>query len=226
MTNSFCEINPAGTNCLDKPYACFHYGIKWNPAVISGEVNANGYIVQKVTIEAPPFLTGFQEKEYFEAWRVVDGCVVYENSIDDLEDDCFSYPEIGIAESINKVGEIIYHVKVYWVDKTSIAYREVDRWKYGAVSQAGRLKSSLVFKLSKGLLNFDREDFVFDFIFTNVEEIKENFIKIGRTFYSCERKNERTNYFCFYREAFEQENMSHIFNEVIMQLEKEFKKEE
>lgn len=222
MDSSYCEINPSGNNCLDKPYACFHYGVRWKPDIISGKGGANGYIVQKVSIEAPSFLTGFHEKEYFEAWRVVNGCVVYENDVDNLEDDIFSYPEDGIAESINKAGRVIYHAKVYWIDETTPAFEEVDKWKKGTVIQAGTLKSSLNFVLSDGLKNFDREDFVYDFSFTDIEVIKRVFIKIGRSFYSCDRKYERSNFDCYYRESFEQENMIHIFESVIQQLEIEF----
>ena len=51
--------NPDGINDVSKPYACFHYGIKWIPEDIAGYEHANGYIVQRVHIEAPQFLSGY-----------------------------------------------------------------------------------------------------------------------------------------------------------------------
>ena len=43
--------NPDGINDVSKPYACFHYGIKWIPEDIAGDKNASGFIVQRIQIE-------------------------------------------------------------------------------------------------------------------------------------------------------------------------------
>lgn len=81
--------NPDGINDVSKPYACFHYGIKWIPDAISGSEKANGYIVQKVTINAPSFLSGYPYKRYFEAWRIEAGAIKYSEEVFRKEDDVF-----------------------------------------------------------------------------------------------------------------------------------------
>lgn len=223
MGDAFYEINPAGRNDLTKPYASFHFGIRWKPEEISCCECANGYIVQEIIIEAPEYLSGFHEKKYYEAWNVENGVVTYQQKFASKEDDVFSYPETGIEESLNKEGQIIYYARVFWVDDESPVFEEVNRWNYGTVIQAGNLiKSSLVFNGIDFCKQLDRTTFRFEYAFKDIETIRTTFIEIGRNFYGCDRKYERQNFECFYKDAFIREGLIQLFEAIINQLDREY----
>ena len=90
-----------------------------------------------------------------------------------IEDDVFEYYSDAMEESLFQKGEIYYYASVYWVDEKCEYYDVVDGWKEGTIAQAGTLKSSKEFAISKNLLVFERDVFEFHFDFRNENEIKE-----------------------------------------------------
>lgn len=223
-------INPEGKNDLSKPYACFYYGIKWIPNEIAGYKNANGYIVQRIKIDAPEYLKGFTYKEYYEAWSVQDGKVQYKNVNNEVwghmaEDDVFKYYSEAMEESLFKKGVIYYYAIVYWIDKKSKYYEIVDKWEEGAIAQAGILKASETFDVSKIIPVFERDVFEFSFDFRDESVIKEEMLKRGRNMFSSQKKYERDNYVCTYRDIFINNDKKALFEDIIVQLQEEFQNE-
>lgn len=223
LTKYYIE-NPDGINDVNKPYACFHYGIKWIPSDIAGYENANGFIVQSIKIEAPEFLSGYPCKSYYEAWKVVDGTVHYIDKVQGNEDDVFIYPEEGIGESLFRNGKITYFANVYWIDEKSPLFKTVAQWKMHAVQQAGNLlKSSTEFKECGALIPvLVREPFVFQFDFRNETDVYETILNRGRNSYSCNRRTERDNFIGEYRDCFVNKGKEELFLTIESQLRNEF----
>ena len=129
-----------------RPYAHYLYRIRWDLDRISTDFGRDGYIVQRVSFCND---TGIDikvsfEGDYYEAWKVINGKMEYEEA---GYDDEFSsgYPielegfEEGCREdSIGKKGNIQYNCSVFWVDKGSNEYKEIMKWKKGAVGNAAR----------------------------------------------------------------------------------------
>lgn len=216
--------DPDGINDVSEPYACFHYGIKWIPEAIAGYKHANGYIVQKVQITAPDFLTGYPCKKYYEAWTVEDGAVKYCEPVYQQEDDVFKYSPEGAAESLFRFGTIKYLTDVFWIDKKSAAYKIVDLWKPKTVWQAGNLlKSSETFAESVTLTPVHiREPFVFSFDFRDETEIFNVIVERGRNTYSCDRRCERINFINEYEPYFIENNKEELFAKILVKLKHEY----
>ena len=221
----YFEINPDRNNYTDKKYIDFKFEIKWRPEDIAGYPKANGYIVQSINMDLSEKLVGYPVKHYFEAWKVCDGIVIYENGREpnSSADDTYSYrdtkymPDI-IMESIGKSGRIIYHSEVYWIDANDYKYNEIDNWSYGEVEQAGGfIKSSLYFETMNLAAKFRRDDFVFDYDFTNDKTIRSSLIEIGKKHY--DKKVVAENFACSYYPAF-QKNRTGLFMEVIKELDR------
>lgn len=216
--------NPDGINDVSKPYACFHYGIQWLPEVIADYDGANGYIVQKIRIKAPDFLSGYPCKKYYEAWEVKNGTVRYPEPVSKKEDDVFEYPSEGISESLFKGGSIEYYADVYWIDKESSCYSIVDKWDLHAVQQAGSLlkSSEISEKIDTLIPVFTRKPFVFSFDFSNKEDVCREILRIGRNAYSCERCCERENFKEEYRDQFIKHGKKSLFLNICQQLDSEY----
>ena len=126
----------------DRAYAYWRYAIKWNVNRIIKEANEtnNGYIVQKVSIKNEAHIEGVRTITYFEAWRVHDGVVEYqdeyaENQDEYKYDDLFGvkhklkyYDEIEecLDNCIGRCCEVCYHSEVYWVDRSNPIYCSID----------------------------------------------------------------------------------------------------
>lgn len=119
------------------PLGAFTRHIKWKT-----DKNRNGYIVQRVDIDDPLSILANYNKPFFEAWRVIDGYVSYDDGIDMGYDDEFSndanglFTEEAIENVQTKVKESGYtsydiriHTLVYWVDVTESAFQVVMKWK-------------------------------------------------------------------------------------------------
>lgn len=217
--------NPDGINDVSKPYACFHYGIKWIPEDIAGYKNASGFIVQRIQIEAPLFLSGYPYKDYYEAWSVENGIVQYCKEVKSNEDDIFAYPSEGIGESVFTRGTIKYNADVYWIDKQSILYEVVNHWEYNRIEQARELlKSSETFEECDVPAIFKRDTFVFEFDFRDDSIIFEVVLEIGRNMYSSDRSCERKNFKLEYEETFDHAGKRSLFDKILDQLEQEYGK--
>lgn len=215
--------NPDGINDVSKPYACFHYGIKWIPEVIAGHKYANGYIVQRVRIEAPKFLFGFHCKDYYEAWAVENGIVTYPEETSGSEDDIFEYSSDGICESLFKKGTIRYAADVFWIDTRSSLYSVVDQWEYNTVKQARELlKSSMEFKECTIPAVFCRPMFVFNFDFCDEKLVFRTMYRIGQNMYSSNRKSDIYNYSTEYSDVFKEAGKEVLFSKILNQLAAEF----
>lgn len=140
----------------DFPFAYYLWQIKWIPEKIINDECINGYIVQKVKIIDEANVTGFDNTEYYEAWKVSNGeC---ENEDGEPFDDEFKWVNFNgelrfcIRNSIGKTGKIIYQAKLYWISQKNVLYKEVDSWKKETVMTAG---SSLKSIFAKDCLNID-----------------------------------------------------------------------
>ncbi len=156
----------------------------------------SGYIIQKVkykdTVNFPITKEGFHNLDYYEAWKVSEGKIVYD--IDENYDDNYTVGnpyaiQDAIKKSLGLKCEISYESEVYWINSLNPLVKEIDKWKSGAVSLAGKLKSILVSdfsKLNKYKPLFKRDIFkhVVDFndknvILKNLEEYFKNRINKG-----------------------------------------------
>ena len=144
--------------------------------------------MQKVSIKNEAHIEGVRTITYFEAWRVHDGVVEYqdeyaENQDEYKYDDLFGvkhklkyYDEIEecLDNCIGRCCEVCYHSEVYWVDRSNPIYCSIDGWLHGGVTEAGDLKSILAsnfHELDDIQPLFFREPFVHRIDFTNSEII-------------------------------------------------------
>lgn len=143
------EINDQGA---------YTHQIKW---VIPIEFDKSGYIVQRVEIEDPCKLLPNYVKPYFEAWRIIDGKIYYDDNSPIEHDDSFSnccddmktiFCEIAIENTQRKMREnevnstyVLYKCIVYWVDDADDCASKIHEWKKGNennITMAGNLKAS------------------------------------------------------------------------------------
>lgn len=215
---------------IAKPYAQFHLGIKWNVNAISGYENANGFIVQHVNIVAPLFLNGYQINDYYEAWSVYNGEIVYDCKSDYMEDDYFQSPQypdaqVSLSDSIGKKGKIIYHTSVYWIDKKDKLYKIVKLWPSDNYfcPWGNQLKGTTECpELDELQPLFKRSDFIHEFDFTDDGIIMKCFLEVGRNMYSSGRKTDRRNFEYLYIENFEKNDKRELFAQIVNALETEF----
>lgn len=217
--------NPDKKNDISQPYALFHFGIKWIPDAIAGYNNANGFIVQRIRNEAPDFLSGYSCKDYYEAWSIENGEVVYpkDKQIVGTEDDVFQYPPEGVEESLFQYGTIKYLADVYWIDESSPLYEIVNQWEYNKVQQAGNLiRSTESFKECNIAPVFSRPPFSFRFDCRDEEVVFKTVYSFGRNMYSGNRKSDRDNFALQYKDIFIKFGKIDLFNHIIRRLEMEF----
>lgn len=137
------EIDPKGN---------FSHQIIWCPP------KSTGFIIQRVEVEDPYGLIPGYYGPYYEAWRVVDGAIIYDFDDDEEFDDGFSnchhgdYPDTVIAKNTTQrklreagveTGSFTYHCLVYWLEDKDAD--DVKTWRNvlnGGVGMAGLLKSS------------------------------------------------------------------------------------
>lgn len=184
-----CEYYKEFDKDNDKPYAYYRLKTNWKTKNIINDKCLDGYIVQKVKISNNTGISGIDNKEYYEAWKVVNGeC---EKSKKHDYDDKFANEEdeddeiltnkfaIIIANSIGKAGEIKYSSEIFWISKQHDLYKIVDEWQVGCVPESGNLKSILVVECKK----FNeyklepickRDDFIHRVNFVNEKIITEN----------------------------------------------------
>lgn len=182
----------------------FHYGIQWKTGILAGYEKPTGYIVQHVMIEAPDYLTGFEYKEYYEAWLVKKGIIILP-IYDGKEDDIFAYAPDGFNHFLFRKDSLFIDAEVAWVDASSLNYREIDEWKPGAIKQARDLKSSVKFHDFFKYKKYKRNTYSFNYDFCDSNNIKKALIKRGRNMYSSYREYDRLNYINNYSEYFMKE---------------------
>lgn len=136
----------------------YTYQIKW---ILPINKYKNGFIVQRVEIEDPCNIISGYRKPFFEAWRVDDGVVNYDDESSIIYDDSFSNCADGFdsyfidnaieytQNQMNKNGVsqtyIVYKCLVYWVNDENEIANEINDWKKGIQNEiimAGNLKSS------------------------------------------------------------------------------------
>lgn len=123
--------------------------IQWDVVEISGENNANGFIVQHFSRRENSDKRILLDNEYYESWKVVDGEIEGSEKYDDafavacpenencLYEDCLLS---GLESSYSNKGEFIFHGCVFWVSIDSDMYCEIDKWKCEE-KEAGNLRS-------------------------------------------------------------------------------------
>lgn len=190
-------------NKNDRPYASYCLRIEWIVEnIIYGECQ-DGYIVQKVKISNDTGVSGIENKEYYEAWKVVSG-KCEKNNNENYDDEYLGYFEskhsyegipdpvvMGIVNSIGKVGEIIYSAEVFWISKQDYVYEIVEDWTPGKVPEANQLKSEYVnecpeFSKHKPKFSNKRDDFVHIVEFNDEKVIKN---AIQEFILECEKNN-------------------------------------
>lgn len=128
--------------------ACYQ-GIEWNVKEISGEENANGFILQYFSRKLVP-ADILKQKElrditYFEAWEVKDGDIVDKGNlchdqfyIGDPNGECYTF-----AISVGTKGEFIFKGEVYWISSSdSELYATIEKWGKKTVNQANGLRAT------------------------------------------------------------------------------------
>ena len=184
--STFLVIDPLGKNVTDLPYAAFHYGINWIVSGIARCEKTDGFIVQKINIEAPDYLRSYPIKEYYEAWEVREGRIVYPSDIEssEKEDDSFETDKCTAFESVNKTGKVVFKSKVYWINNCDSLYEHVNAWEFHAVTQAGAdiRSSERCPELDTREPTCIRKDFVHTFNFTDINIIKNVALEFGRNY--------------------------------------------
>lgn len=154
------------------PRGSYTQKITWVPPVLSG------YIVQRVEIDDPQKLLYGYVDTYYEAWKVVNGKVVYDDNGRILGyDDCFSNCYEGfLCDSVATDNHnilkdrgisntyISYNCLVYWVDDNNQTSFEISKWTAGnqcGIVMAGELKASYIkpVGLNSGIKRTFRADF-------------------------------------------------------------------
>ena len=151
MKNGYYEV--VG-NIIHTVYVACRYEIKWNIRAISGEDNANGFIVQRFNRTAIPSLDYLKDTKYYEAWKVTNG-MCDENRLFDDGYSVYLYPSDrdqiqeelvdAITLSSGTSGKIIFEGDVFWIPVISQLYPQIDTWEKGAVKEAGDLPSTWTF---------------------------------------------------------------------------------
>lgn len=140
-------------NNNDCKYAYYQFQINWIPERIINNNDIDGYIVQKVIFDNTTNIVINKEKEnhieYYEAWKVKNKKIIYDNDSKDPDDSfsCGINDKFGyIKYSLFKKGIISYKSQVYWIGKSNSLYNTVNKWKNKSISMAGDLQSILVEK--------------------------------------------------------------------------------
>lgn len=151
MSNGYFEV--VG-DIIHTVYVACRYEIKWNIQAISGEDNANGFIVQRFNRTAFPSLDYLKDTRYYEAWAVTNG-ICDENRVFDDGYNVYLYPSDrdqfqeelveAIILSSGTSGRIIFKGDVFWIPIISQLYPQIAAWKKGEVKEAGDLLSARTF---------------------------------------------------------------------------------
>jgi len=172
--------------------------INWNVEQITKTSTAEGFIVQKFTRKLTPHnilsVNEYCDISYFEAWRVKNGRVYYEDNNIKCDDRfCIGNPLNTSNEffySLDTKGHYVFSGEVFWIETGSSLYNIVDGWKIEGVKQAGKLKSSEEFDAIKTIQPlFEREKFIHSWDLSTPDKIYTS--ARDSLFHLCPNKTER-----------------------------------
>ena len=221
MKNDYYVVDPEKKNEEQFPGDVYHFGIQWKPDVIAGYEKSTGFIVQHVEIEAPNYLTGFKNRDYYEAWLVENGEITFPK-YEGTEDDVFAYDPFGFEDFLFYKDSLSIDSEVAWVDVNSLDYEEVSKWRQGAIGLARDLKSSQSFDNFQEYKKFKRDTYVFRFDFLDRNNIKTALIKRGKNIYSSYRESEILTFKNNYQDLFEKNQLTELWKDIISYLENKY----
>lgn len=187
MKRFYKEVLPVINN---NKFMYYDFRINWIPKDIINDNVSNGYIVQKVKFINTTGIElnneQIEELEYYEAWKVENWKIIYNDGLDENYDDRFSggskYDKTGcIRNSLGKKGKVEYYSKVYWISVNNPLYKIVDSWDVGTISLADKLKSievSQCKELEKIKEVYNRPNFIHEVDFEKRDTIKKEILSV------------------------------------------------
>ena len=122
----------------------YSFQIKWNVDYISGSKNAQGFIVQQVTVKDTTGLIKNYEGPYYEAWHVENGQTDSGSYDDKFEMGADGFTDDYVAEGSKGLkGSIKYIADLYWIDAHDSMFYIVRKWRPNTVSMAQDLPAIL-----------------------------------------------------------------------------------
>ena len=160
----------------------FSYQINWNVSAISGELSANGYILQHFKRIANPPQPLLEDTEYYEAWKVTSGACDWVRG--QYCDDEFTVGNpLSSCEDIHNClgtkGMFTILADVYWIPMSSDLYRIVDNWSPTKVRQANGLKADYIFpELTREYFVFTRPTYKHEWNFIDTDLVDRTVRKL------------------------------------------------
>ena len=127
--------------------------ILWNTAEICNQ-DQNGYIVQHMRITNPfDFIGNLSEyTEYFEAWLVKGGRIIFDSKHKEKFDDEWSpIPEYVILDFKDRILSVqnpcvTYYASVYWIPAGTEEFKDIQNWKAITTLPSNELPAAFAYK--------------------------------------------------------------------------------
>lgn len=139
LINMIKIYNDADADDNRKPTPYYRYGkprdgflvyvpIYWNVEGIAGEPDSNGWILQHVQ-QLISFDKECKGTDYFEAWKVRDGAIIYDDNYGEREpDDILAISPF--IEARKRIMLLSFNCWVYWIGNECQLADEISQWKH------------------------------------------------------------------------------------------------